>query len=198
MNDSEGMDRIIVVGAGPAGMMAAIKAAENGARALLLEKMAAPGRKLLITGKGRCNITNAAEKQELIKNIPGNGRFLYSSLKACDNEDVQLFFQGLGVPVKVERGGRVFPVSDRAADVVEAMVLRLRELGVQLVTDAKVAELLWRMLPAAAAGAPLASVLPMAVFTGAGPSSLPQEAHPIREPAPQGMVFAGRRQPAIM
>lgn len=142
MNDSEGMDRIIVVGAGPAGMMAAIKAAENGARALLLEKMAAPGRKLLITGKGRCNITNAAEKQELIKNIPGNGRFLYSSLKACDNEDVQLFFQGLGVPVKVERGGRVFPVSDRAADVVEAMVLRLRELGVQLVTDAKVAELL--------------------------------------------------------
>lgn len=147
MDDRESMDRIIVVGAGPAGMMAAIKAAENGARVVLLEKMARPGRKMLITGKGRCNITNVAEKQELIKNIPGNGRFLYSSLKACDNEDVQLFFQELGVPLKVERGGRVFPVSDRAADVVEAMVLRLHELGVQLVTDAKVTELLLEEVP---------------------------------------------------
>lgn len=147
MDDRESMDRIIVVGAGPAGMMAAIKAAENGARVVLLEKMARPGRKMLITGKGRCNITNVAEKQELIKNIPGNGRFLYSSLKACDNEDVQLFFQELGVPLKVERGGRVFPVSDRAADVVEAMVLRLHELGVQLVTDAKVTELLLEDAP---------------------------------------------------
>lgn len=97
---------------------------------------------MLITGKGRCNITNVAEKQELIKNIPGNGKFLHSCLKAYDNEDVQLFFQGLDVPVKTERGGRVFPVSDRAADVVEAMVLRLHELGVRLVTDARVAGLL--------------------------------------------------------
>lgn len=133
------MDSVIVVGAGPAGMMAAIKAAENGARVTVLEKMARPGKKMLITGKGRCNITNVAEKQELIKNIPGNGKFLHSCLKAYDNEDVQLFFQGLDVPVKTERGGRVFPVSDKAADVVEAMVLRLHELGVRLVTDARVA-----------------------------------------------------------
>ena len=136
------MDSVIVVGAGPAGMMAAIKAAENGAQVTVLEKMARPGKKMLITGKGRCNITNVAEKQELIKNIPGNGKFLYSCLKAYDNEDVQLFFQGLDVPVKTERGGRVFPVSDKAADVVEAMVLRLHELGVRLVTDARVAGLL--------------------------------------------------------
>lgn len=136
------MDSVIVVGAGPAGMMAAIKAAENGAQVTVLEKMARPGKKMLITGKGRCNITNVAEKQELIKNIPGNGKFLHSCLKAYDNEDVQLFFQGLDVPVKTERGGRVFPVSDKAADVVEALVLRLHELGVRLVTDARVAGLL--------------------------------------------------------
>ena len=135
-------DRIIVAGAGPAGMMAAIKAAENGAQVVLLEKMSRPGKKMLITGKGRCNITNVAEKQELIRNIPGNGKFLYSCLKAYDNEDVQLFFQTQGVPTKVERGGRVFPVSDKAADVVEAMVLYLRELGVELVIDARVEEIL--------------------------------------------------------
>ena len=75
------MDSVIVVGAGPAGMMAAIKAAENGAQVTVLEKMARPGKKMLITGKGRCNITNVAEKQELIKNIPGNGKFLYSCLR---------------------------------------------------------------------------------------------------------------------
>ncbi len=138
----ENADRVIVVGAGPAGMMAAIKAAENGAEVVLLEKMNRPGKKMLITGKGRCNITNVADKQELIRNIPGNGKFLYSCLKAYDNEDVQLFFQTLGVPTKVERGGRVFPVSDKAADVVDAMVLQLHELGVKLVTDARVAEIL--------------------------------------------------------
>lgn len=138
----ENTDKIIVVGGGPAGMMAAIKAAENGAQVVLLEKMNRLGKKMLITGKGRCNITNVAEKQELIRNIPGNGKFLYSCLKAYDNEDVQLFFQNLGVPTKVERGGRVFPVSDKAADVVDAMVLQLHELGVKVVTDAKVVDVI--------------------------------------------------------
>lgn len=136
------MEKIIVVGAGPAGMMAAIKAAENGAQVTLLEKMQRPGKKMLITGKGRCNITNVAEIPELIKNIPGNGKFLHSCLQAYDNEDVQLFFQGLEVPTKVERGGRVFPVSDKAADVVEAMVLKLHELDVELITDVKATGLL--------------------------------------------------------
>lgn len=136
------MDKIVVVGAGPAGMMAAIKAAENGASVVLLEKMKRAGKKMLITGKGRCNITNSAEIPELLKNIPGNGKFLNSCIRAFDNEDVQYFFNGLEVPTKVERGGRVFPVSDKAADVVDAMVLQLHELGVKLYTDVKVSEIL--------------------------------------------------------
>ena len=136
------MDKIVVVGAGPAGMMAAIKAAENGASVVLLEKMKRAGKKMLITGKGRCNITNVAEVPELIKNIPGNGKFLNSCIRAFDNEDVQYFFNGIEVPTKVERGGRVFPVSDKAADVVDAMVLQLHELGVKLYTEVKVSEIL--------------------------------------------------------
>ena len=136
------MDKIVVVGAGPAGMMAAIKAAENGASVVLLEKMKRAGKKMLITGKGRCNITNVAEVPELIKNIPGNGKFLNSCIRAFDNEDVQYFFNGIEVPTKVERGGRAFPVSDKAADVVDAMVLQLHELGVKLYTEVKVSEIL--------------------------------------------------------
>ncbi len=134
--------RIIVVGAGPAGFMAAAKAAEYGASVLLLEKMKQPGRKMLITGKGRCNITNAAPIAEIVKNIPGNGSFLYSALHAFDNEDVRGFFRELGIETKVERGGRVFPVSDRAADAVEALIAYLHELGVKIETEAHVAKIL--------------------------------------------------------
>ena len=136
------MDNVIVVGAGPAGMMAAIKAAENGADVLVLEKMKQPGKKMLITGKGRCNITNTAEIPELIKNIPGNGKFLNSCIRAFDNADVQYFFNELDVPTKVERGGRVFPVSDRAADAVNAMVVRLHELGVKLRVESRVSDII--------------------------------------------------------
>lgn len=134
--------RIIVVGAGPAGFMAAAKAAEYGASVLLLEKMKQPGRKMLITGKGRCNITNAAPIAEIVKNIPGNGSFLYSALHAFDNEDVRGFFRELGIETKVERGGRVFPVSDRAADAVEALIAYLHELGVKIETESRVAKIL--------------------------------------------------------
>ena len=136
------MKKIIVIGAGPAGMMAAIKAAENGADVTILEKMKRPGKKMLITGKGRCNITNAATVPEIIKNIHGNGKFLNSSLRAYDNEDVIYFFESQGVPTKVERGQRVFPVSDKAQDVVDAMVHKLHELGVKIVTESPVAEIL--------------------------------------------------------
>lgn len=136
------MDNVIVVGAGPAGMMAAIKAAENGANVLVLEKMKQPGKKMLITGKGRCNITNTAEIPELIKNIPGNGKFLNSCIRAFDNADVQYFFNELDVPTKVERGGRVFPVSDWAADAVNAMVVRLHELGVKLRVESRVSDII--------------------------------------------------------
>ena len=136
------MKQIVVVGAGPAGMMAAIKAAENGAEVVILEKMKKPGRKMMITGKGRCNITNAADVPEIIRNIHGNGRFLNSSMRAFDNQDVIYFFEGQGVPTKVERGNRVFPVSDKAQDVVDAMVERLHELGVTIETDTAVKDIL--------------------------------------------------------
>ena len=136
------MKKIIVIGAGPGGMMAAAKAAENGASVLLLEKMKRVGKKMLITGKGRCNITNAAQLPEIIQNITGNGCFLYSALQAFDNADVMQFFQEHGVPVKVERGNRVFPVSDKAQDVVDALYMYLHELGVKIRTEAKVADIL--------------------------------------------------------
>ena len=136
------MKRIAVIGGGPAGMMAAVKAAENGAEVLLLERMDRVGRKMSITGKGRCNITNASDLQEILKNVQGNGKFLNSSLRAFDNEDVIRFFEEAGVPTKVERGNRVFPVSDKASDVVTAMLGRLHELGVTIRTGTRVKEIL--------------------------------------------------------
>lgn len=136
------MKQILVIGAGPAGMMAAIRAAENDAAVTLLEKMKRPGRKMMITGKGRCNITNAADVPEIIRNIHGNGAFLNSSMRAFDNQDVMEFFRQQGVPVKVERGNRVFPVSDKAQDVVDAMVHRLHELGVRIELEMPVADIL--------------------------------------------------------
>jgi hypothetical protein len=126
------MEKIIVVGGGAAGLMAAVKAAENGAEVLLLEKMNHVGKKMLITGKGRCNITNTAQIPELIKNITGNGAFLNSTIRAFDNEDVIAFFNGLGLSTKVERGGRIFPESDKAADVVGSMLRALHRLGVKI------------------------------------------------------------------
>lgn len=129
------MSEILVVGSGPAGMMAAIKAAENGASVTLLEKMRIPGRKMMITGKGRCNITNAADISEIIRNISGNGVFLNSAIRRFTNEDVRTFFEEQGVATKVERGMRVFPVSDKAKDVVDAMVHRLHELDVRIETE---------------------------------------------------------------
>ncbi|MBQ9616482.1 MAG: NAD(P)/FAD-dependent oxidoreductase, partial [Selenomonadaceae bacterium] len=148
------MKRIIVVGGGPAGMMAAVKAAEYGAEVLLLERMDRVGRKMSITGKGRCNITNAADLQEILSNIPGNGAFLNSSLRAFDQQDVIRFFEEAGVPTKVERGNRVFPQSDKAADVVQAMLERLHLLGVKIRTKARVTALLAEALPRESEGSP--------------------------------------------
>lgn len=126
------MGKILVIGAGPAGMMAAIKAAENGATVTLLEKMERVGKKMAITGKGRCNMTNAASVPEIIQNIPGNGAFLNSAIRFFDNEDVISFFEAAGVPTVTERGGRVFPASSRASDAVGALLQRLHELGVSV------------------------------------------------------------------
>ena len=115
-------EHIIVVGAGPAGMMAAGRAAENGADVLLIERNARPGRKLLITGKGRCNVTNACTLlNDLMDYIPSNGRFLYSAFSKMMPFDVMDFFENLGVALKIERGNRVFPESDKAMDIVDAM-----------------------------------------------------------------------------
>lgn len=132
------MKRVVVVGAGPAGMMAAIAAAEHEGSVLLLEKMPRAGRKMMITGKGRCNVTSADDTADIIKNIAGNGRFLNSVIRAFDNAAVMAFFENVGVPLKTERGNRVFPQSDRSVDVVDAMMRRLRDLHVELRTNTHV------------------------------------------------------------
>ena len=136
------MRKIIVVGGGAAGIMAAIVAAEGGAKVTLFEKMAQVGRKLRITGKGRCNLTNTADIAEVVKNIPGNGKFLYSALKNFSPADTVNFFENLGVVTKIERGGRVFPASDDASEVIDALIRRLAVLGVEVHTNSPVKEIL--------------------------------------------------------
>ncbi len=128
------MGRIIVIGAGAAGLMAAIHAASAGAGVLLIEKMPSPGRKILITGKGRCNFTNSCDISEFLRFFANNGAFLNSALRAFDNQDVIDFFAAHGVPSRVERGGRLFPESDQARDIVDALVKAARQAGVRLVT----------------------------------------------------------------
>lgn len=126
---------VLVIGGGAAGMMAAITAAENGAAVTLLEPNERLGKKLNITGKGRCNVTNCANQEELLAHVAKNGRFLYSAFSRFDGHDTMAFFEKLGVPLKVERGNRVFPVSDRSFDISGALERRMRTLGVKWVRD---------------------------------------------------------------
>ena len=126
--------RVAVIGGGAAGMMAAIRAAEYGADVTLIERNDRCGKKLRITGKGRCNVTNDCDTREFLNHVPTNPRFLYSALSCFSTEDTKSFFEDAGVPLKVERGRRVFPVSDRAEDVVSALVRRVRSAGVTVVT----------------------------------------------------------------
>ncbi len=126
---------IIVVGGGPAGMMAAVAGAENGGTVCLLEPNERLGKKLNITGKGRCNLTNLCDLDTFLQNVPRNGKFLYSAWNQFDSGSLMAFFEALGVPLKVERGNRVFPVSDRAFDISGALEKRLRQLGVQVIRD---------------------------------------------------------------
>jgi predicted Rossmann fold flavoprotein len=123
------------VGGGAAGMMAAIFAAEQGAEVTLLEPNERLGKKLNITGKGRCNVTNNADIETLMANTPKNGKFLYSAFSKFDGRDAMAFFEKIGVPLKTERGNRVFPVSDRAFDVSGALERKLKALKVALVRD---------------------------------------------------------------
>lgn len=126
---------VIVIGGGPAGMMAAVSAAEEGASVRLLEPNERLGKKLNITGKGRCNLTNNCDEEEFLRSVPRNGRFLYSAYSQFTSADVMAFFEELGVPLKTERGNRVFPVSDRAFDVSRALERRLKKLHASICRD---------------------------------------------------------------
>ncbi len=129
---------VLIIGGGAAGLLAGIAAVENGAEPIILEKMERPGKKMLITGKGRCNITNISYIDDFIRNIPGNGRFLYSVLRRFTNTDMINLLEKNGLTTKVERGGRVFPVSDRADDVVKTLVKIFTAQGGILRTGVKV------------------------------------------------------------
>lgn len=126
---------VVVIGGGASGMMAAITAAGMGKRVLLIEKNHRLGRKLLITGKGRCNITNRCDMNTFINHVPTNGKFLYSAFSQFSSEDTIQFFESLGLSLKVERGNRVFPVSDQAVDVVDAMASYIKRMHVTVVED---------------------------------------------------------------
>ena len=123
---------IIVIGGGAAGMLAALTAAEHGADVLLLERNQKVGRKLYITGKGRCNLTNDCSAEEVLVNTPRNGRFLTSAVTRFPPQEVKRFFEALGVPLKTERGCRVFPQSDKASDIIDALFMALRRAGVDI------------------------------------------------------------------
>lgn len=135
--------KIVIIGGGPAGMMAAISAKETNpdAEVLILEKMERLGRKLLITGKGRCNITSGLDISDFVKNVPGNGMFMYSAFNKYTNNDIIEFMENQGVKVKEERGHRIFPVSDKSQDVLDAFVQKLKQLQVKIKTNAQVTKI---------------------------------------------------------
>ncbi|MFX3616980.1 MAG: NAD(P)/FAD-dependent oxidoreductase [Sporolactobacillus sp.] len=134
---------VLVIGGGPAGLMAAITAAEDGAHVLLIDKGNKLGRKLAISGGGRCNVTNAMPIDQLIRHIPGNGKFLYSALSAFSNQDIMIFFEDLGIALKEEDHGRMFPVSNDAQFVVQALLKRARQLDVLIKVNTPVAAVLY-------------------------------------------------------
>ncbi len=134
------MSRVIVIGGGAAGMMAAYAAASCGHSVVLLEQNEKLGKKLFITGKGRCNVTNACEREKLFENVVSNPKFLYSAFSEFDNGDLMELLRRAGCPLKVERGERVFPVSDHASDVTAALTRLLKERGVEVRLHVKVKE----------------------------------------------------------
>nr|WP_288650369.1 NAD(P)/FAD-dependent oxidoreductase [uncultured Dorea sp.] len=132
------MSHVIVVGGGAAGMFAAIAAAKNGHQVTLYEKNEKLGKKIFITGKGRCNITNAADMEELFDVVVTNSKFLYSSFYGYTNQNVIDFFEDAGVPVKIERGNRVFPISDHSSDVIRALEREMKKVGVKVCLNTEV------------------------------------------------------------
>lgn len=129
------MANVLVIGAGAAGLMAAGAAVRQGHTVTVLEHKEKPAQKILVTGKGRCNVTNDCAAPEVLQNVPRNSRFLTSAVTRFPPEAVKAFFEGLGVPLKTERGNRVFPCSDKAADIIDALLLALRRSGVHIVQD---------------------------------------------------------------
>ncbi|WP_338463350.1 NAD(P)/FAD-dependent oxidoreductase [Brevibacillus borstelensis] len=134
---------VIVIGGGPAGLMTSIAASSQGARVCLVEKGNKLGRKLIISGGGRCNVTNAKELDELIKQMPGNGRFLFSALSQFNNQDIIRYFEELGVALKEEDRGRMFPVTDKAVTVANALIERIKNQGVELRLNSPVEKVLY-------------------------------------------------------
>lgn len=128
-------NKVLIIGGGAAGLLAAISAAENGADVTLFEKNERCGKKLRITGKGRCNLTNDCSTEEFLQSVPTNPKFLYSALGNFNTQDVKSFFESEGVPLKTERGRRVFPLSDKAEDVVSALVNACRARGVKIINE---------------------------------------------------------------
>ncbi len=134
--------KVLIIGGGPAGMLSAISAARKGDKVTILEKMNMCGKKLLITGKGRCNITSSLEMSEFIKNIPGNGKFLYSAFNNFTNQDIIKILEQNNVKVKEERGNRIFPASDKSLSVLNALLQELKKLKVDIKTNTKVTKIL--------------------------------------------------------
>ena len=140
------LNKVIVIGGGPAGMMAAITAKENKNDVLIIEKNNQLGKKLLITGKGRCNITSSLEMEDFIKNTPGNGMFLYSAYQQYTNKDIIEFLKQQGLEVKEERGNRIFPITDKSVDVLKCFTKKIKELNIEIKYNTKVEEILTEMI----------------------------------------------------
>ena len=136
------MDRVVVIGGGPAGMMAGITAKENKNNVLIIEKNNQLGKKLLITGKGRCNITSSLDMDNFIKNTPGNGMFLYSAFQQYTNKDIIEFLKQQGLEIKEERGNRIFPITDKSIDVLKCFTKKIKELNIDIKYNTKVEEIL--------------------------------------------------------
>ena len=168
---------VLVVGAGSSGLMAAINAASQGARVLLLEKNKRPGRKLLLSGGGRCNVTNRTSRQDLIAHIPGNGKFLYSALNQFDQDDIIDFFQSRGVALKEEDHGRMFPVTNSARTILDTLLAELEALDVTIWYEAPVERLILDREASRVRGVLLASgreVLAPAVVLAVGGRAYPK------------------------
>lgn len=160
----KGADRVLVIGGGAAGMMAAVSAADSGSKVCIIEKNEKLGKKLFITGKGRCNVTNAADVETHLNNVCTNSKFLYSAFYGFDSKAVMDFLEQAGCPLKIERGGRVFPVSDHSSDIIAVFFRELNKRGVEVLLDTEVKALVLREDLAAASASNESGSAPARAF----------------------------------